>query len=268
LQTFEKGFFGDTKFHKVFVNGLSAAISLFSRLLTSPIHRFLDFSEISSDLSFRRSMRAAYPFCMPLISPALPFSFEGNAEDAQRLKRLLDQALQLLSLAPFQQPTLLNLACGRADETGVLLETFAWPGSGGTYLGIDLRPREIAEATRRWGRSWQPQGRVEFRVADASLAHHWPEEQFDVIFLRHQNFWDAPLVWDQIFRHAMERLKPTGVFVFTSYFDREHELALAAMKSLGAELSLSMRHASSRSLADAPGKSVDRWLAIFQHPKS
>lgn len=205
---------------------------------------------------------------MPSLSPALPFSFAGNAEDAQRLKRLIQQAMQLLAIAPLHQPSLLNLACGRADETGVLLESFAWPESGGWYLGLDLRPREIAEATKRWGRSWEPHGRIEFRVADASLAHQLPKEKFDIIFLRHQNFWDAPLIWDQIFRHALERLAPKGFLAFTSYFDREHELALAALESLGAQRCLSMRHANSRPLADAPGKSVDRWLALWQHPQT
>ncbi len=203
---------------------------------------------------------------MPPVNPAMPFSFDGNAEDAQRLKRLLQQAMQLLSLAPWQQPYMLNVACGRADETGVLLETLAWPDTAGFYLGMDLRPREIAEARRRWTHSWRPQGRVEFRVADASISQEWPSEPFDVIFLRHQNFWDAPAIWDQIFRHALARLKPSGRLFLTSYFDREHELALAALKSLGGHLCLNMRHALSRPLADAPGKSVDRWLALFQHP--
>lgn len=204
---------------------------------------------------------------MPALSPALPFSFAGNAEDAQRLKQLILQAMKLLAIAPVRQASLLNLACGRADETGVLLESFAWPESGGWYLGLDLRSREIAEATQRWGQSWEPQGRIEFRVADVSLAHQLPEEKFDIIFLRHQNFWDAPLVWDQIFRHALGRLAPAGMLCFTSYFDREHELAVAALKSLGAQLCVNIKHHASRPLADAPGKSVDRWLAMWQHPQ-
>lgn len=203
---------------------------------------------------------------MPPILPKIPFSFDGNADDAKRLQSLLSEGLQLIGRAPMHQPKILNLACGRADETGALLTVFSLPNSGGSYVGIDLRPREIAEASRRWEKSWQPLGNIEFRVADASLSHQLPHDLFDVIFLRHQNYWDAPLIWDQIFRHALERLSPTGLLVFTSYFDREHELALAALRSLGAQLCLNLQHHRSRSLPDAPGKSVDRWLALWQLP--
>jgi hypothetical protein len=53
--------------------------------------------------------------------------------------------------------------------------------------------------------------------------------------------------------------------IFTSYFDREHELAIAAHRSRGFPLLLDIPHAQSRVLTDAPGKSVDRRLAIFSH---
>ncbi len=198
------------------------------------------------------------------VLPAIDFSFPGIAGDVVRLRDLLRDALRLLKVAPPAAPSILNLACGRADETGVLLEVLRSGTGGGQYLGLDLRTAEIDEATRRWRPSMHALDAIEFRVADASLAHHWPAKtSFDFIFIRHQNYWDAPAVWDQIFRHALARLNPAGALIFTSYFDREHELAMAALQTQGAHLSLDLPHAKSRSLPEAPGKSVDKRLALM-----
>lgn len=206
---------------------------------------------------------------MPVIHPNIPFSFPGIAEDVERLKRLLESALRLVQWIAPPEPQLLNIACGRADETGVLLQTLAAQRQSFAYLGLDLRQAEIQEARRRWSapRSQvMPQGEITFRVADAASAAALPEGAvFDCIFIRHQNYWDAPAVWDQIFHHARNRLKPQGLLLFTSYFDREHELAIAAHRARGFGLLLDIPHAHSRALPDAPGKSVDRRLAIFSH---
>jgi hypothetical protein len=201
---------------------------------------------------------------MRRVLPAIDFSFPRIAGDVVRLRDLLRDALRLLNVAPQAAPRILNLACGRADETGVLLEVLRSGTGGGQYLGLDLRTAEIGEASRRWRPSNHALDAIEFRVADASLAHHWPAKtSFDFIFIRHQNYWDAPAVWDQIFRHALARLNPAGALIFTSYFEREHELAIAALQTQGAHLSLDLPHGQSRSLADAPGKSVDKRLAVM-----
>jgi hypothetical protein len=206
---------------------------------------------------------------MPSFPPAIAFSYPGIAEDVARLRSLLAEAMRLLQRPPLVEPCILNLACGRADETGVLLEALCLPGQGGHYLGMDLRVAEIQEATRRWKQCWLPQGRVEFRVADASLARHLPEAaDMDVIFVRHQNFWDDPATWDRIYRNAMARLKPNGLLMITSYFEKEHELALAALRGLGARVLLDLPHNASRPLPDAPGKSVDKRLAVIAHETS
>jgi SAM-dependent methyltransferase len=211
---------------------------------------------------------------MASINPSIPFSFPGIAEDIDRLKRLLGHALSLIKWAAPLEPQLLNIACGRADETGILLETLAAHRPRCHYLGLDLRQPEIQEARRRWGRAHEQSlssaanqdRQIEFRVADAASASALPEGAvFDCIFIRHQNYWDAPAVWDLIFHHARARLKPQGLLIFTSYFDREHELAIAAHRSRGFPMLLDIPNAQSRALADAPGKSVDRRVAIFSH---
>jgi|688.fasta_scaffold59021_6 SAM-dependent methyltransferase len=207
---------------------------------------------------------------MAVIHPSIPFSFPGISEDIDRLKRLLAHSLSLMKWAAPLEPQVLNIACGRADETGILLETLAAHRPRCQYLGLDLRQAEIQEARRRWGRAISSETKqdlqIEFRVADAASASALPEgEVFDCVFIRHQNYWDAPAVWDLIFHHARMRLKPQGLMIFTSYFDREHELAIAAHRSRGFPLLLDIPHAQSRALTDAPGKSVDRRLAIFSH---
>jgi SAM-dependent methyltransferase len=198
----------------------------------------------------------------------MEFSYPGIAQDIACLRDLLLKAMVLVGATPRVCPAILNLACGRADETGALIDAWSVAGHGGEYLGLDLRHAEIHEAQRRWSACWQPHGSVEFRVADVSQPHRLPgDRRYDFAFVRHQNYWDAPAIWDQIYRNALARLKPDGLLVFTSYFDREHELAMAALKSMGATLWLDIPHTRSRILADAPGKSVDKRLAILGPPE-
>ncbi len=205
---------------------------------------------------------------MTNVRAAMEFSFPGISLDIARLRNLLKNAMLLIGQAPRMSPCILNLACGRADETGALIDAWSVAGHGGEYLGLDLRHAEICEAQRRWCGAWRPHGIVEFRVDDASLPHRLPgDRRHDFIFIRHQNYWDAPSTWDGIYRNALTLLKPEGFLFFTSYFDREHELALAALKSLGASLWLDIPHTASRMLTDAPGKSVDKRLAILGPPE-
>ncbi|MDB4817412.1 hypothetical protein OAH11_00780, partial [Akkermansiaceae bacterium] len=55
-----------------------------------------------------------------------------------------------------------------------------------------------------------------------------------------------------------------GLLVITSYFDKEHELATHALEELGAVQVGSIINPNSRALSDAPGKSVDKHLAVFK----
>jgi two-component system CheB/CheR fusion protein len=63
-----------------------------------------------------------------------------------------------------------------------------------------------------------------------------------------------------VFHYA---LKPGGLLAITSYFDREHDLASACLLQCGALRRADLPHPHSRPLPDAPGKSVDRRLALF-----
>ncbi len=55
------------------------------------------------------------------IKPSLPFSFRGVAADVARLGKLLALGLRTAEWQPREKAAVLNLACGRADETGELL---------------------------------------------------------------------------------------------------------------------------------------------------
>jgi SAM-dependent methyltransferase len=154
----------------------------------------------------------------------------------------------------------LNLACGRADETGALAAALA-PGVIGFYLGMDLRADAIEEAGKRWE---LPDGEIHFREGNAAMIGRMEGlPEFDMVFIRHQNYWHEPLVWEGILEEALAALKDGGHLVCTSYFDLEHELILASMRARGAKILANVRHAASRPLPDAEGKSVDRWVAVF-----
>jgi len=190
----------------------------------------------------------------------LPFRYPGTDEDVRKLERLLIEAFRIAGFRPPGRPAVLNLACGRADESGAIAGAIA-PAEIGFYLGIDLRAEAVAEAARRWK---LPGGIIEFRCGDATMIGRADElPEFDLVFIRHQNYWHDPATWDLLLDHALKRLSLCGVMVCTSYFDREHDLFVAALKTRGAELLVNLHHSQSRPLTDARGKSVDRRLAIF-----
>ncbi len=202
-------------------------------------------------------------------APAVKYRFSGIAEDLQRLDQLLTDVAALVPWPNFgNEVTVVNLACGRADETGVLWKHFFRKNQRAWYFGCDLRQAEIQEARGRWKSPLGVDWHIDFRVGDAANTSHLPERAStrgiaDVIFIRHQNFWDAPAVWDRIFNNAKHLLRDNGRLVITSYFDREHELALASLKTNGFTLLVDVPHHAGRMLHDAPGKFVDRKIAVL-----
>lgn len=196
--------------------------------------------------------------------PAKPFSYPGIDGDIACLSELLGIALQTVTWHPPESPAILNLACGRADETGILLKNLAPAANRLFYLGIDLRAPEINEARARWIPTAPLGWDLDFRVGDAARTDRMKQlPPFDFIFVRHQNFWNDAPIWTELYANALTLLKSHGLLAITSYFDREHALASACLKQLGAECLTSIAHPNSRLLPDAPGKSVDRHLAIF-----
>lgn len=190
----------------------------------------------------------------------LPFRHAHTAADIARLQALLRDTLAAIQFPTTGKPAVLNLACGRADETGALAAALA-PAEIGFYLGIDLRPDTIAEAKKRWQ---SPAGTIEFRCGNAAdIARMRQLPAFDFIFIRHQNYWHDPAAWDQILANALAALTPAGLLACTSYFDHEHDLLKAALKTRGAQILCDIRHPASRLLTEVPGKSVDRHLAVF-----
>ena len=192
----------------------------------------------------------------------IPFQEPATAGDVARLQILLREALLALRFHRAGPIAVLNLACGRADETGALAAALA-PAEIARYIGIDLRATAIQEAARRWSLEG---GGLEFRSGDASSIDRMKQlPAFDFIFIRHQNYWHEPKTWDRMLANALAALAPGGLLACTSYFDREHELLKASLATRGARVLWDARHPESRPLADAPGKSVDRRLGIFGH---
>lgn len=191
----------------------------------------------------------------------LPFSYEGIDGDILRLGVLLEEVFALAKMRLTGKVAVLNLACGRADETGVLAAALT-PAEIGFYLGMDLRADAVGEARERWE---LPGGEIDFREGNAATIGRMEGlPEFDLIFIRHQNYWHEPMVWEGILDEALAALKDDGYLVCTSYFDTEHELLLASLREKGAKLLANVRHPSSRGLPDAEGKSVDRWVGVWK----
>ena len=163
---------------------------------------------------------------------------------------------------------ILDLACGTCREAGTLVEVFRdFSGADREvrFVGADIRDRELEEAAARARAVAGSRDQFEFLTENcAKLGRHRELGQdFDVTFLRHQNYWNDKPVWHKIFEQGLEKLKDDGLLVITSYFDREHALALKALERAGAELVITEQNEASRQLT-TPGKSVDRHVAVFR----
>lgn len=164
---------------------------------------------------------------------------------------------------------ILDLACGTCREAGTLVEVFRDFDGGDRevrLVGADIRDRELDEAAARARALGNARDSFEFLTENcAKLGRHRElGKDFDVTFLRHQNYWNDKPVWQRIFEQGLEKLKDDGLLVITSYFDREHALALKALERAGAELIVTERNEDTRLLLDTPGKSVDRHVAVFR----
>lgn len=180
---------------------------------------------------------------------------EGN------LRKLLDP-----HVAQKDHLNLLNIACGRGDETGVLSKILSEKSKSAHIQGLDIRAAQIDQANSRWKSSLE-----KTRTTTDFITHRGDQldelseiDPPDIAFLRHQNFWNDRPVWTKIFDQALDKLSEDGHLVITSYFDKEHALATEALRSLGAVEVGSIVNPNSRLLSDAPGKSVDKHLAIFK----
>ena len=186
----------------------------------------------------------------------------------QDLEKLEDNLRNLLDphVAQKDHLTLLNIACGRGDETGVLSKILSEKSKSAHIQGLDIRAAQIDQANSRWKSSLE-----KTRTTTDFITHRGDQldelseiDEPDIAFLRHQNFWNDRPVWTKIFDQALDKLSEDGHLVITSYFDKEHALATEALRSLGAIEVGSIVNPNSRLLSDAPGKSVDKHLAIFK----
>lgn len=195
-------------------------------------------------------------------------------EDMQRLEEMLvrvtksDRGL-LGNIQSGDDLQLLDLACGACDEAKTLSRFFrglkneSYDDRKFKFVGLDIRAREIADAAARFGTDTD--GQFEFLQGDATKLrdHQQMSDEFNVIFVRHQNLWNGKRTWEEIYHSALEKLSPDGRLIITSYFDREHAQALEVIKDQGGELIVTEANENSRKLT-TPGKSVDRHVAILK----
>ena len=201
-------------------------------------------------------------------------------EDLARLRKMLrrvtgdDAETVRRRLAKRDEARVLDIACGDCREAEVLTDFIAelkGPSEGAVKLtGIDVREREIADAQRRYGGKREFKDRpgsreCDFMTGDASKLDQHTEmgEDFDLVFMRHQNYWHSARTWEEIYDQVLAKLGDDGRLIITSYFDKEHELALEAIQRLGGELIRTEFNPETREL-QSEGKSVDRHVAIFR----
>jgi SAM-dependent methyltransferase len=220
----------------------------------------------------------------PRVVKALRAEFDRSeffGDDMRRLWAMCERVVVKSGRAPGGRRdvlNLLNLACGYCEEGAVLSAFWGRGGRRVRQFAMDLRHAEIDKARRRYAateRMFEAAGitkirrrdegsDVEFIADDATSLVGYGEipEHYDVVFIRHQNLWHDRATWLRIFEFSLTRIADNGLLLITSYFDREHLLALELIKSLGGEVLVSERNLSSRELG-YPGKSVDRHVAAI-----
>jgi hypothetical protein len=195
----------------------------------------------------------------------------------RRLKRLIHRSDVPADLraAAAGHVRILNLACGECHESKLLGDVFSTDGENVhpappsvELVGLDVRAPELARARLR--DTARNISRREYRYIDADASRYRDTRQlpgdFELVFLRHQNFWNGAEVWKSIFSNGLDCLAPQGRLVITSYFHQEHRLAVAALEALGATLLHSEDHTEARVLNGRIGKRVDGHIAVFQRP--
>jgi hypothetical protein len=207
---------------------------------------------------------------------------EFFCRDMQALWKMLEMVIVRSGIDPRagrDTVDLLNLACGACEE-GSVLSAFLGQGIRRVrQFALDLRAPEIGKGKRRYQateRLFEEAGvpriraggekgsSIEFVADDAIRLAGYGQipENFDMIFVRHQNLWFDRAVWQRIYDFALHRVAPEGLLVITSYFDREHLEALAVLRSLGGEVLATCQNPWTRKL-DYPGKTVDRHVAAI-----
>lgn len=172
---------------------------------------------------------------------------------------------------------LLNLACGHCEEGAVLSAYFGQTGKPVRQFAMDLRDHEIDKAKRRYAATESlfakagvpgirpTENKIEFVADDATrlVGYGQIPNEFDVVFIRHQNLWNGLTTWRRIYAFALERIaRHGGTLIITSYFDREHLQALELVKTLGGTILATEQNPGSREL-NYPGKSIDRHVAAI-----
>lgn len=200
--------------------------------------------------------------------------------DMVRLRKMLGRAIGddadsvRRALQKREETRILDIACGACNEAETLTDFIAeLKGERNAKIkltGIDMRAREIGDAKRRFQEKKRDnrggiEKEFEFLNGDATKLDGHTElgDEFDLVFVRHQNYWNGVRTWDEIFDQALGKLSSDGHLVITSYFDREHSLAVDAIERLGGKLIRSEFNPESRELP-AEGKSVDRHVAVFR----
>ena len=201
----------------------------------------------------------------------LQHTIHGDNQKADDLRTLEDSLEEILKnkLKGKAQLNTLNLACGRADETGVLASILGKKADSVKLHGLDLRENEIQNAKSLWeDKISKIASEVEcsFSAGKGDDFESWKDfEDPDLIFIRHQNYWFDHKAWVKLYDQALHKLNKDGYIVITSYFDKEHEMARNVLESLGAVEVEHRFNPNSRVIGDSPKitKSVDRHISIF-----
>jgi len=152
---------------------------------------------------------------------------------------------------PEGDSTVLMVGCGKAEEAIVLSAFFGNSGFGTPsekvkIIGIDLDGKEIDAAVERnktidFSKSGYDRylpSNYQFIVGNATRLDDHPSipRKVDVVVSRHQQISDSDQVWGEIFSQGLQRLRPGGVFIFTSYSEIEADMLVTKLKSLGANI--------------------------------
>ncbi|MDD5593590.1 MAG: methyltransferase domain-containing protein [Candidatus Margulisbacteria bacterium] len=137
-----------------------------------------------------------------LISANFSRSAAQYDRHAVMQREMADELFSLLTTFDLQLTTILDIGCGTGYLTKKLAERFP----AARVEGIDIAPGMIEEAGK------QKRDNLSFKVGDGEEV--WGVGEYDLVVS------NASLQWmsvEQVFARVRERLKPGGLFLFTTF---------------------------------------------------
>lgn len=187
-------------------------------------------------------------------------TFEGVRDvDKNRnaFRKMLETYVPQIEYSAPQHPRILSLGCEKCYEAFVLSGYFGGKPDGSDsedvlLVGIDLNEKVIEsvridyqtqDAKIHFPWTKKPANNYKFIHGDATQLRQLVDDEFDIVVARHPNVFEIPETWYTIFKESNGLMRPEGLFIATSFSDKEHKMLEDQVQKIGYKIALSTPNA-------------------------